>query len=310
MHIPDGFLDTKTIVTTGSLSLAGVAVAWRHTRKHVEPQRIPLLGVTAAFVFATQMLNFPVAGGTSGHLMGAVLTSLLLGPHAAILVITSVLVVQCLIFADGGLLALGANVFNMAILGSVVGSAAHRGFHKLIPGERGGVAAIAVAAWLSVVLSSLCCAGELAWSGIVPWNAVAPAMLGVHALIGGGEALITCLVIVAIRKTRPELLTTRAGDTPTIGTSVVAYALLVAVGLVLFVSPFVSTWPDGLEKVAATLGFEQRMIQQPVAGGPIPDYRFPGIESPTVATILGGVAGVLIVALLLFLLSRSLKAKT
>src|SRR5512143_477384 len=120
MHIPDGFLDAKTAIATGGLALAGLGVALRQARLSLPPRRVPLLGLSAAFIFAAQMLNFPVAGGTSGHLIGGVLAAVLLGPSAAVLVLTCVLVVQCLMFADGGLLALGANVFNMG-LASVVG---------------------------------------------------------------------------------------------------------------------------------------------------------------------------------------------
>ena len=126
MHIPDGFLDTKTIVATSALAVVGVAVAWRRVRSEVPPQRVPLLGVAAAFVFAAQMLNFPVAGGTSGHLIGATLVAILLGPGAATIVIAAVLLVQCFLFADGGILALGANVFNMALLGVISGYALYR----------------------------------------------------------------------------------------------------------------------------------------------------------------------------------------
>src|ERR1700730_4581681 len=115
MHVPDGFLDAKTALISGSVSVVGVGYSLRELRKHLPPRKVPLMGLSAAFVFAAQMLNFPVAGGTSGHLLGGVLTAVLLGPSAAILVLTAVLVVQCLLFADGGLLALGANVLNMGI---------------------------------------------------------------------------------------------------------------------------------------------------------------------------------------------------
>src|SRR5512143_666441 len=127
MHIPDGFLDAKTAIATGGLALAGLGVALRQARLSLPPRRVPLLGLAAAFVFAAQMLNFPVAGGTSGHLVGGVLACVLLGPSAAVLALTSVLIVQCLLFADGGVLALGANVFNMAIVGSVAGYGIYRG---------------------------------------------------------------------------------------------------------------------------------------------------------------------------------------
>jgi cobalt/nickel transport system permease protein len=310
MHIPDGFLDTKTIVATTTLSLVGVTAAWRQTKTHIQPQRIPLLGVAAAFVFAAQMLNFPVAGGTSGHLMGAVLSAVLLGPGAAVIVMTCVLMVQCLLFADGGILALGANIFNMAILGSIVGHVLYRSALRMIGGERGELVAVAVASWCSVVLASICCAGELAWSGTVSWQAAFPAMAGIHAVMGIGEAVITCLIIVAIKKARPELLAPPSGDVQSrsYGT-VVAYGVVIAIGLVLFVSPFASDWPDGLEVAAAKLGFDVKVIHHPLTQGFIPNYQFPGVNSMTLATIVGGVLGVVMVFFLVYALSRMLKTK-
>ena len=309
MHIPDGFLDTKTVIATTTLSLVGVAAAWQQTKRTIEPRRIPLLGVTAAFVFAAQMLNFPIAGGTSGHLMGAVLSSVLLGPAASIIIITSVLVVQCFLFADGGVLSLGANVFNMAILGSIAGNIFYQGVYHFIGGERGRIIAVAIASWCSVVLASICCAGELAWSGVTSWQLAFPAMAGIHAIIGGGEALITCLVIIAIRKTRPELLgyTSVDGASRSFG-AIVVYGLIVAIGLVLFVSPFASQWPDGLERVAMSLGFDQKAIQNSAASGRIPD-QFHGLDSPA-ATVIGGIGGISVVFLFVYVLSRGFGRKT
>ena len=299
MHIPDGFLDTKTIVATTTLSVAGVGMAWRQTRLRMPSTRVPLLGLAAAFVFAAQMLNFPVAGGTSGHLMGAVLTSVLLGPASAVIVVTSVLVVQCLLFADGGLLALGANVFNMAIIGSMAGYWLYRLASRLISGETGRVVGMIFASWCSVVLASMCCAGELAWSNTVAAGTVFPAMIGVHALIGLGEGVITVLVVTAIRKARPDLLETAADERSSHSyRDIIVYGSLVAVGLVVFVSPFASPWPDGLEKVAAALGFDQRMLRNPALPSLIPDYRFPGITSAPIATVVGGVIGVALIFLL------------
>ena len=133
------------------------------------PRRVPLLGLAAAFLFAAQMVNFPVAGGTSGHLVGGVLAAALLGPSAAIVVLTTVLIVQCFLFADGGVLALGANIFNMAIVGAAGGYAIYRVVCRALPGTRGQVAAVAFAGWCSTVLASICCAGQLAWSGTVAW---------------------------------------------------------------------------------------------------------------------------------------------
>src|SRR5450432_1246210 len=164
MHIPDGFLDFKTLALTGALSAGGLAVAVRQVNRTLPRNKIPLMGLGAAFLFAAQMVNFPVAGGTSGHLLGGVLVAALLGPSAAVVVMTTVLIVQCFLFADGGVLALGANVFNMAMLGSVGGYAIFRLVSNCLPGIRGRVTAVAFAGWCSVVLASIACAGQLAWS--------------------------------------------------------------------------------------------------------------------------------------------------
>jgi cobalt/nickel transport system permease protein len=156
MHIPDGFLDAKVIAATAALAAIGVGAAWRQTKKNLPQRQIPLLGLAAAFVFAAQMLNFPVAGGTSGHLLGAVLISVLLGPSAAVIVMTAVLVVQCFLFADGGVLALGANVFNMAVMGTLVGNAVYRMALHILGGERGRIAAVAIGSWSSVMAAAIC----------------------------------------------------------------------------------------------------------------------------------------------------------
>jgi len=311
MHIPDGFLDAKVIIATAALAVIGAGAAWRQTKKQLPQQKIPLLGLAAAFVFAAQMLNFPVAGGTSGHLLGAVLISVLLGPSAAIIVMTAVLAVQCFLFADGGVLALGANIFNMAVMGVLAGHAIYRTVLRILGGERGRIAAVAIASWGSVLAAALGCAGELAWSGTVPWQAVFPAMAGIHALIGVGEAVIACLVIAAIKKTRPELLTANSGPLPARNAAtVIIYGLVIAIGLVIFVAPFASAWPDGLETAAAKLGFDRQALVQPLVPGLIPDYKFPGFGSAILATITAGIAGVAVVLLLVFYLARRLKGNT
>jgi cobalt/nickel transport system permease protein len=307
MHIPDGFIDTKTAITTGVLSLAGLSMALRQVKRYLPQRNVPLMGLAAAFVFAAQMLNFPVAAGTSGHLMGAVLVAVLLGPSAAVIVMSSVLIVQCLLFADGGVLALGANIFNMAIAAPILGYGVYLLVHRLIGGERGRITAVAFAGWCSTVIASICCAGELAWSNTVAWNAGFPAMTNIHMLIGLGEGLVTALVFVAIGKTRPELLLEKneGGITQTSG-GVLVYGLLLALGVTIFIAPFASAWPDGLDKVASVLGFEQKSVSQQIAGSPLPEYTVPGIGSATTATAIAGVVGVIVVFGLSFVLARIL----
>ena len=288
MHIPDGFLDAKTALTTAGLSAFGLGSALRQARRHLPRRSVPMLGLAAAFVFAAQMLNFPVAAGTSGHLIGAVLVAVLLGPAAAVIVICAVLIVQCLLFADGGISALGANAFNMALVGSVGGYAIYAAMHKVFPGPRGRLAAVAFASWCATVLAAVCCAGELAWSGTVPWTAVFPVMTGVHMLIGLGEAAITAMVIAALD--RSGFAYRQGGFSPRIGGMLVCGSLL-ALGLALFVGPFASTWPDGLDKAASLLGFEHRATSM---SAPLARYLVPGISSPAVATALAGAVGTVI----------------
>jgi len=309
MHIPDGFLDAKTAVATGLLAAGGLGAALRQVRRQLPRRKIPLLGLAAAFVFAAQMLNFPVAGGTSGHLVGSVLTAVLLGPGAAVIVLASVLIVQCLLFADGGLTALGANIFNMGLVGGVLGYWIFRFVRAILPGTRGVVTGAAFAAWCATVLAAILCAGELALSGTAPWTLAFPAMATVHMLIGLGEALITALVLVAITRTRPDLLelqTNGASDAPY--GSFLVFGLLISLGLALFVAPFACAWPDGLDKVAQAIGFETRS-SHPVLASPIADYHLPGIASAPLATSLAGAVGAVIVFLLALLLARWLVPK-
>ncbi|MEI6083132.1 MAG: energy-coupling factor ABC transporter permease [Verrucomicrobiota bacterium] len=310
MHIPDGFLDAKTAAATGVLAAGGVGVALRHVRRQLPRRKVPLLGLAAAFVFAVQMLNFPVAGGTSGHLIGGVLTAVLLGPSAAVVVLAAVLIVQCLLFADGGVTALGANIFNMGLVGGVAGYAIYRLVSGWSKSLRQKVVAAVFAAWCSTVLASIVCAGELALSGTVSWSVAFSAMASVHMLIGIGEGLITALVVVAIARARPDLLESLAEADARPGYApVLVFGLLISLGLALFVAPFACSWPDGLEKVAATLGFEHRAAATPIVASPIPDYALPGIQSAALATALAGVIGTVVVFGVAFVLARVLVPK-
>jgi cobalt/nickel transport system permease protein len=304
MHIPDGFLDAKTLVVTASLAAVGVTAAVRQARTQLPPRKVPLLGVTAAFVFAAQMVNFPIAGGTSGHLIGGVLAGVLLGPSGTVLVMTAVLTLQCLLFADGGLLALGANIFNMGIVGGVGGYYVYRALAGVF-GARAKFLAVAAAAWCGTVMSAVATAGELSLSGVVPWSVGVLAMAGVHMVMGVGEALITTLVVLAIDRTRPEILADGPTGLPLRGTAeTVAFGLVISLGLGIFVSPIASTWPDGLETIAGALGFLERAVQTPLAPAPIPDYALPGIGSPGWATALAGGIGTAVVFLAVLVIAR------
>ncbi len=306
MHIPDGFLDGRTAAVSAALSVAALGVALNHARRSMPPRRIPLLGLTAAFIFAAQMLNFPVAGGTSGHLIGAVLAAILLGPSGAVIAVTAVLIVQALLFADGGVLALGANVFNMAVAGSVGGYALYRFVCRIAPGERGRLLAAGFSSWCTTVFMSMLCAGELAWSGTSPWSITFPAMANVHMIIGLGEGAITMLAVAAIARIRPDLLEAE-NETPS-GSYVplLVYGAIIVLGMVFFISPFASPWPDGLERVAVSLGFEQKALSPPVIHAPIADYQIPGLGSSVAATGMAGAAGAVVVFGLSFLLAHLL----
>lgn len=308
MHIPDGFLDAKTAATAGALAAGGLALALRQVRVRLPRRRVPLMGLAAAFVFAAQMLNFPVAGGTSGHLVGGVLAAVLLGPSAAVVVMSAVLIVQCFLFADGGVLALGANVFNMAIVGVVMGYGIYRVVRRLFGGLRGLVMASAFAGWCSTVLAAISCTGQLASSGTVVWSVAFPAMANIHMLIGLGEALITALVVVGIARARPELV--EEGAPPQRYGEFAAFGLLVALGLALLVAPQASSFPDGLEKVAATFGFEHKATTVPLVAVPMGDYRLPGVKSAAWATAWAGAIGTVVVFALAWLLARSLTPKS
>jgi cobalt/nickel transport system permease protein len=197
LHAPDGIMSVPVAVVMWALSLVAIGVSVQRTNRHLDDRAIPLLGVMAAFIFAAQMVNFPVIGGTSGHLVGGVLAAVLLGPWAATLVLACVIAVQALVFQDGGLLVMGANIFNMGVIGTLGGYAIYRALCRLLGGEdRARLPAAGVAAWLAVVLSATL-------------EVVLPAMVGIHVLIGVGEALITMAALAFVAATRADLLTLR-----------------------------------------------------------------------------------------------------
>lgn len=202
MHIPDGFINGTTAGVTALISAAALGYSAYKVKKQMGDKYIPLLGVIAAFIFAAQMLNFPVAAGTSGHFVGGVLAAALLGPEAGLLVMASVIVVQAFIFQDGGLTALGANILNMGFVGTFLGYYFYVFLKKVINQK----AALFISAWTMTVAASAFCAVELAVSGVVPLKFALPAMAGVHALIGLGEAVITVAAFAFVKRLRPDLI--------------------------------------------------------------------------------------------------------
>lgn len=287
LHIPDGFLSLPVAAAGWAVLVVVVALALRQTRAAMGERQGPLMGVIAAFVFAAQMINFPVAGGTSGHLLGGTLVAILLGPWAAVLVMTSVVAVQALLFQDGGLLALGFNVANMGLLTAFAGYAVYQALGRR-PARR--LLAAGVGAWVSVMLAAAATSLELAVSGTAPLSLSLPAMLGVHALIGVGEALITVGALAFLRAARPDLLETPA--TPARGSGWVAVGLVIALG-VAFASPLASPQPDGLERVAIDHGFDA--LAEAPGYELLPDYTVPLIPHETLTTMVAGALGVLVV---------------
>lgn len=209
MHIPDGFVDAPVSVAFGAVAVGGVALCLRRARHELDERTAPMAGLTAAFIFAVQALNFPVAAGTSGHLLGGALAAILVGPWTGALCVTVVLMVQGLFFADGGLSALGLNVTNMALTTALVGWLTYRAVRYVAPRTKGGVVAASfVAALLSVPAAALMFVLEFALGGTadVSIGAVFTAMVGVHVLIGIGEALITAFTVGSVLAVRPDLV--------------------------------------------------------------------------------------------------------
>jgi cobalt/nickel transport system permease protein len=211
MHAPDRFITVPVSAVFWFVTAAVLAYAIRQANRTLDERSVPLMGVMAAFIFAAQMFNFQVAGGTSGHLLGGVLAAVLLGPWVGTLVMACVIAVQALVFSDGGIVVMGANIFNMGIIGTLGGFALYRVVCGVLGGEdRARIPAAAVAAWVSVIAGATCMSLELAVSGTAPLSIALPAMLGVHVFIGIGEALITAGALAFIQATRPDLLDLRS----------------------------------------------------------------------------------------------------
>ncbi|HEX6255513.1 MAG TPA: energy-coupling factor ABC transporter permease [Euzebyales bacterium] len=308
MHAPDGFLNAGTAVTTGLLSTGAVGAALRQMRSSMADRQVPLAGLTAAFVFAAQMFNFPVAAGTTGHLLGGALAAVLLGPAAGAVVVTVVVVVQALAFADGGLTALGYNVLNMAVVTAFGGYGVFVLMRRLLPANAAGVvAATGLAAGVSVALSAMAFAVEWLFGATapVPFDTVFGAMVGVHLLIGVGEGLISAMAVGAVLAARPDLVhgardLTRAqtADRPRIGMRTFALAaVIVALLFAAVVSQFAAPDPDGLERVARDTGIAESGTDHVLADNMFADYATDGLDDETTSLALAGVAGVAVTLL-------------
>ncbi|MFF4933706.1 energy-coupling factor ABC transporter permease [Streptomyces griseofuscus] len=326
MHVPDGFIDAPTSAVTGVIAAGALAVSLRGARRELggtshasEAERggektAPLAGLVAAFIFAVQMLNFPVAAGTSGHLLGGALAAILVGPYTGVLCVSVVLLMQGVLFADGGLTALGVNITDMALVTTVVSYAVFRGLLAVLPrGRRSVTVASFVAALVSVPAAA--CAFTLIYAvggtTDVSIGKVATAMIGVHVLIGVGEAVITALTVGAVIAVRPDLVHGARGlrqrlrlrvdgelvdapaspaAAPTSRRKVWVTGLVASLVLAGFVSFYASASPDGLEKVAHDKGIDTRAREHASAGSPLADY---GVKDVSDARLSGGLAGVI-----------------
>lgn len=292
LHIPDGFLTPAIAAVGWIVAIVLIVVALRQARRGLDDRMVPVMGVLAAFIFAAQAVNFPVAAGTSGHLIGAALAAILLGPWVATLVMTSVVVVQGFLFQDGGLLVMGWNIVNMGIVAAFSGSVVFRGVRRLAGDSRPATLAAGFAAgWIAVVAAALATSIELAASGTTPLALGAAAMTSVHAVIGIGEGVVTAAAVGLILGLRPELV--RSGERSS-GTH--AAVVLVGLGVALLVaalSPLASPDPDGLEAVAMRLGFLESAWAAPLAV--LTEYRLPLIADPATAIIAAVALGALLV---------------
>ncbi|NJC97843.1 MAG: cobalamin biosynthesis protein CbiM [Anaerolineales bacterium] len=304
LHIPDGFLNISVSLVCWALTVITLSVAVSRTNRSLGEKQVPLMGIMASFIFAAQMINFPVAGGTSGHLLGGALAAIVLGPWAGMLVMTAVVAVQGLLFQDGGLLAMGANILNMGLLTVAIGYGLYRSVLNKSQATRLTVAGIA--AWLSVMAGALATSLQLWLSGTSNLQTVVIAMLGVHAVIGLGEALVTVAALGFILRTRPDLL--GEGSASAEGGRGWVVAGIVVSLLVVLLSPFASADPDGLNRVAIDLGFIH--VGQSSSYQIIPDYTLPFLGATPLSTILAGAIGIVVVGVIIFLLGQGLKTKS
>ncbi|MFN0198045.1 MAG: energy-coupling factor ABC transporter permease [Planctomycetaceae bacterium] len=313
MHIPDGVLSPEICIACGALSAGAVGYSLYRLRDSLADRTVPLTGMMASLVFAGQMINFPLPGmPVSGHLIGGVLSASLLGPWAGCLAMTLVLVVQCILYADGGLLALGANLLNMAVLNTWGGYAIWTVCRSMFGGERRGLVISAViASWMSVMASAalFCLEFRLSWPGSeFDFSRIFLLMVLLHALIGIGEAFITGSVLRFVMIHRADLVQRESSPTVIAGIGrFCAAGLMAAFVVAAFASPFASESPDGLEAVAERTGFDERARASNVLF--FEDYEIPGIggDWSPLSVSLAGVLGIAVVSGLAWLAGKAWK---
>ena len=300
MHIPDGMLDTKTFGTLWLGAAGSLAYGAYWTRRHFDSAKVVLMAVMAALIFALQMLNFPIAGGTSGHFAGGALAGITLGAWPGAIVMTGVLLVQAFFFGDGGITTLGANIINMGVIGCFVGALTYQLCQRISKKTAGKIIGAFLGAFLAVVCSAAVVALELWVSGNAQFGAALTAMVFWHALIGIGEGIITGGIIAYIAKVRPQILEEGAAGSQHSLKSVAGVLAVVAI-LAAGLSFLASTHPDGLEFVYFDLGVgSATVVEQSLLYVPMPDYTLPGVSSGLLAKIGAGIIGTLISGLLIW----------
>lgn len=303
MHIPDGFLSAPVAIVMWIITGTFVVLAIRRASRDFDERMVPLMGVLAAFIFAAQAFNFPVAGGTSGHFLGGALAAILLGPWAGLLIMTAVIALQALIFQDGGLLAMGANIFVMGIVTVWIG---YFTYQLLMRWNR--YLAAFLAGWLSVVMASVVCAFLLALSGTASLVVVLAAMATVHVFIGIGEGLITAAAVALVAAALPGMFGQQMSERKTDRGTLVAGGLILAIVIGVMAVFFASSSPDGLERVAKDTGFLG------AAQGPLfniaPNYILPGVNSEAIAAVLAVVLGVLLLFAVGYGIARALQRRS
>lgn len=321
MHIPDGFIDAPVAIAGGVIAAGGIAVCLRGARYQLDEKTAPLAGLVAVFVFAMQMINFPVAAGTSGHLLGGALAVILVGPYAGALAVSVVIIVQGLIFADGGLSAMGLNIINMGLVPSLIAWIVFRWLTKVAGTSKLAVIGSAfLAGFLTVPASAMAFTAEYALGGTGTFDVrtVLTAMVSVHVLIGIGEGIITALTVAAVSAVRPDLvygLRGRIDPSRAKASGARSAAWVISVGLLLslfiagFVSFYASSSPDGLERVATDQGFIETAQDSATADSALADYGVAGVESDRLSVGIAGVIGVLVVLALSFIIFKWLLPK-
>lgn len=302
MHIRDGILGLEVCVATGVLSLGAVAYSLRRLRFDLEDRAVPLTGMLAAIIFAGQMVNFPLLGlPVSGHLLGGVLAAVMLGPWAGCLAIAMVLAVQAVLFSDGGLLSLGANVLNMGVVGAWGGYAVYATIRRLLGNNAAStVSAAVIAAWLSVLAAAALFCIEFVFSSRstgIDLRGVLGLMVFFHALIGIGEALITGAIVAFVLSRRPDLVPSpnACGATGTAGRFAIT-GLMAALAVAAILAPFKSEHPDGLDAVSQKLEFDKLEIERPALV--LDDYAVPVPEVswwPGLPVSIAGLLGTIVV---------------